>query len=481
MLKDSLCGTAARKVALITTLVLTGLVGASSAQAYTVASGWSVTDYVTGFAADPGKAGPVGLIFDGSGNLLVSSNKERSLHKVPPGGGTAAGTRIRDGYGGATGLAFGTDGRLYMARGVMGDVVELNPASGEVIRSVAGGFPCPVGLATDPVSGDLFVSNVFCPGGGIMRISGFQDGSPGEVSRYAGTQDADGLTFVPEPGGTAALYAAGGTKVVRIEGTNSANPGQVSDVGDVPNVDGIAYRAAIGGEPAFLVVVRTDGRVDRMDFDGRLTPIVSNASRGDLVTVGPDGCIYGDLQDRVIRIAQSDRPCDFTPTTPQPGFVTQPTGDSQGVLGDRVARRLVDTAIKARAPKRVRRGSRFTLTLRVNNRSANNSKTLTVTDRLPKGTRFVSVRSIRGVTCRPSKNRRTVTCRKRSLAKRKAFTIRIVVRAISRSRYTNVATVKSNDLDRRPGNNRSRSRTRVLPRGGVLGVQRQGARPRTTG
>jgi uncharacterized repeat protein (TIGR01451 family) len=374
-----------------------------------------------------------------------------------------------------------------MARPNVGDVVELNPASGEVIRTVATGFVCPVGLATDPISGDLFVSNVFCPGGGIFRISGFQDGSPGEVSRYAGTQDADGLTFVPQPDGTAPLYAAGGTKVVRIEGTNSANPGQVSDVADVPAVDGIAYRAATGGEPAFLVVVRTDGRTDRLDFDGTLTPIISGASRGDLVTVGPDGCIYADLQDRVIRIAQADRPCDFTPTTPQPAFQQQPTGGdpttpgAQGVLGERVARRVVDTSVKASAPKRVRRGSRFTLKLVVRNLSANNSKTLTVTDKLPKGVRFVSARSIRGVSCRANRKRTTVTCRKSSLARRKAFVIRIVVRAISRSSYTNTATVKSNDLDPRPGNNKSRSRTRVKPGGGVLGVQRQGQRPRTTG
>ena len=449
---------AAWKAAIVATLSLASLFGVTSAaQAYGVASGWTVDDYVTGFAADPGKAGPVGLIFDGSGNLLVSSNKERSLHKVPPGGGTAAGTKIKDGYGGATGLAFGLDGRLYMARGVVGDVIELNPASGEVIRTVASGLPCPVGLATDPVSGDLFVSNVFCPGGGIFRISGFQDGTPGELSRYAGTQDADGLTFVPEPDGRATLYAAGGTKVVRIEGTNSDTPGRVSDVADVPNVDGIAHRAATDGEPAFLVVVRTDGRIDRLDFDGRLTPIVTNASRGDLVTVGPDGCIYADLQDRVIRIAQSGRACDFTPTTPQPSF------DGQGVLGERVARRLVDTAIRASAPRRVRRGSRFTLTLRVLNRSANNSRTVTVTDRLPKGSRFVRVRSARGVSCRPSRDRRTVTCRKSSLARRGSFVVRILVRAVRGSRYVNTAAAKSNDLDRVPGNNRARSVTRVMP------------------
>src|SRR3954471_24020573 len=153
----------------------TTLFAAGAAQAYQTAPGWIASDYVTGF--DHGSdAGPVGLAFDGSGNLLVTDSPAASLHKVAPGGGTAAGTKIRDGYGQAEGLAFDTSGRLYMARGTQHDVVELNPASGDVIRTVARGFPCPVGLATDPISGDLFVSNVFCRTGGIFRISDFADG-----------------------------------------------------------------------------------------------------------------------------------------------------------------------------------------------------------------------------------------------------------------------------------------------------------------
>src|SRR3954454_10747099 len=190
----------------------TTLVAAGAAQAYDTAPGWVASDYVTGF--DHGsEAGPVGLAFDGSGNLLVAAVASASLHQVPPGGGSAAATKIKDGYGAALGLAFDKSGRLYMARGDQGDVIELNPASGDVIRTVVSGLPCPVGLATDPVSGDLFVSNVFCPGGGIFRISGFA-GGPGTAKRFAGLQDADGLSFAPD--GT--LYAAGGNEIVRIGG-----------------------------------------------------------------------------------------------------------------------------------------------------------------------------------------------------------------------------------------------------------------------
>jgi uncharacterized repeat protein (TIGR01451 family) len=434
----------ARKVVALTVAAL-ALVAATSARAYQPAPGWTATDYATGFAHSPGSdgSGPVGVVFDRDGNLLVSDVASATLHKVPPGGGSADATRLRGGYGQAAGLTFDKTGRLYMARGTQHDVVELNPASGEIIRTVVSGLPCPVGLATDPISGDLFVSNVFCPGGSIMRISGLANG-PGIARPYAGTQDADGLTFAPD--GT--LYAAGGTKVMRIEGTGSSSPGKVSDVAAVPKVDGIVYAPATTMDDEYLVVVRNDGEIDRLDFDGRLTAVVTGGSRGDLVTVGPDRCMYATLQDRVIKVGPATGQCNFAVS---PG--------AQNVLGERAARRVVDTAIKASAPKSVKHGSRFTLTLKTANRSKSDAHTVTVTDTIPKGSQLVRVRSAKGVSCKHRK--RTVTCRKSSLAKGKSFTIKVVVRGMTGKAYANTARVKSNDLDPVPGNNKSRSTTRV--------------------
>lgn len=440
---SNLSSTARKVVALTVTAI--ALAATASAQAYQPAPGWTATDYATGFPHSAGSdgSGPVGVVFDGDGNLLVSDLASATLHKVPPGGGTADTTRLRGGYGQAAGLTFDKAGRLYMARGAQHDVVELNRASGEIIRTVVSGLPCPIGLATDPISGDLFVSNVFCPGGSIMRISAFANG-PGVARPYAGTQDADGLTFAPD--GT--LYAAGGMKIMRIEGTGSSSPGKVSEVAAVPKVDGIVYAPATTMDDEYLVVVRNDGEIDRLDFDGRLTPVVTGASRGDLVTVGPDRCIYASLQDRVIKVG---------PATGQCNFAVPPGG--QGVLGERAARRVVDIAIKASAPKFVKPRSRFTLTLRATNRSKTDAHTVTVADTTPKGTQFVRVRSLRGVSCKHRK--RTVTCRKSLLAKGRSFSIRIVVRGTTGKAYANTARVKSNDLDPAPGNNKSRSVTRV--------------------
>src|SRR3954452_17550465 len=82
-----------RRVAGIATLAAFAL-SAGAASAYTVNGNWIATDYVTGFPqpSDPNSAGPIGLAFDASGNLLVTDINSGTLHRVPPGGGTAAGT-----------------------------------------------------------------------------------------------------------------------------------------------------------------------------------------------------------------------------------------------------------------------------------------------------------------------------------------------------------------------------------------------------
>ncbi len=445
-------GRAARTAVVAMAAFAALLASAGSAAAYQAANGWVASDYATGFpfhagGAAEGAAGPVGLVFDGGGNLLVADNPAAALYKVAPGGGSAAATKLRDGYGQAAGLAFDTSGRLYLARGAQHDVVELNPASGEVIRTVVSGLPCPVGLATDPVSGDLFVSNVFCKGGGIDRITGFA--GAGAVARpYAGTQDADGLTFAPD--GT--LFAAAGNKIVRIAGTNTSTPGAVSDVVALSEVDGIAFAPQTERDDSYLVVNRNSGEIDRVDFGGGVTPVLTGGSRGDLVTVGPDRCIYADLQDRVIKLGPATGACFFSPPV-QPGI-----GGDQSVLGTRVAARVIDTAVKARMRKHVRRGTRFTLKLIVSNRSATAAHTVVLTDKLAPGLKFVKARSVKGVKC---KRKRSVVCRKSTLAARKSYVVKILVRALRRSSYLNSATVKSNDLDPRPGNNRAKTRTRV--------------------
>ena len=427
----------------------------ASAAAMDVAPGWVVETYATGFDSFGGNndVGPIGVAFDGGGNLFVTVPRTDSLHKIPPGGGSAPNHVVRRGYGVPAGLAWDRDGRLYMARRNpgAGDVIEISPADGNHIRTIASDFPCAIGLATDPVSGDLFVSNNHCPGGGIFRLSNFADG-PASVRRYAGTADADGLTFGPD--GT--LYAASEDEILRIDGTNTATPGRVSKLADVPHTDGIAVAPATDTQAGFLLVARTDGNISRVDFDGTVTDVVTNGSRGDLVTVGPDRCMYVTVSNEILKVGPSNGPCAFAqPAEP----------DGSGVLGVRFdsQRRVTDLSVRTLAPKRIRRGRRFAVRLRARNNGPRNASAVVVSYTIPKGASLVRARGSKGVRCkRRSKRSRVVQCRRSSLAVRGAFTARLLLRSHTGRRYSNVARISARNLDNVLRNNRSRAITRVI-------------------
>src|SRR4051812_4414507 len=171
------------RIAGIATLAAVAL-SAAPAGAYTVHGNWIATDYVTGFPqpSDPASAGPIGLAFDANANLLVTDIDAGTFHRVPPGGGTAARSFVAAGLGKPGGLAFGSDGRLYMARADQSRVDEINPSNGSVIRTVASGLACPTAVAVDPLSGDLFASNK-CGEAPVDRIAGPAGAKP-KVTTY---------------------------------------------------------------------------------------------------------------------------------------------------------------------------------------------------------------------------------------------------------------------------------------------------------
>ena len=448
--------TAPRTVLSILVAALT-LAAPSLAHGYEVASGWTAEDYSTGYPHGPG-AGPVGLAFDGSGNLLVTDPHAGTIHKVPPGGGSAQSTLLRDGLGWVTGLAFDLDGRLYAGKADTGEVVELNPADGSIIRSVVAGIPKPVGIATDPVSGDLFVSNIDFSTGGIYRISNYKNG-PGTKTLY-NDAGADGLTFAPD--GT--LYAAGDDKVLRLEPTNSSSPGADSVVANIPKVDGIAWNSGQGNGP-FLIVVGWDDKTHRVNLaDGSVTRVLTGHSRGDLVTVGPDNCIYADLQDRVIKLSPSSGACSFSTPAVPPSF-NQPA-DGSAVLGvqQRSGPPVADLRVKASAARTVAPRKRLNLLVTVRNAGPSRAGGVTLRNVLPRGVRFLATSSrlsarLRKAGC--SKKRSTISCRFGVLARGGKRTLSLPVQVVRGSRWVNRASVRGRVLDPNSSNNRSASTTRV--------------------
>jgi DNA-binding beta-propeller fold protein YncE len=306
--------------------LLSVLVLPSAAVGYTTGSGFAANDYATGFPSlSCCHWGPLGVAFDQSDNLYVADNADGNIYRFAPGGGAASdATRVTESGlpGGPAGLAVARDGRLYLARGQSADVVELDPASGRILRSVASGIRCATALSADPMTGDLFVAQNQC-GSTIWRISGFARG-PGTATPYvSGLAGVDGMSF----GNDGTLWAESNGQVERIGGTTSGAPGAVTPITYVRAGDGVAAGVAPpGGGPSVVVVNRNDGVVTRADLT--TSPITQESifaggSRGDLAAVDSHGCLYITQSTSVVRVRPSNGACDLSPSTagppPSPG------------------------------------------------------------------------------------------------------------------------------------------------------------------
>jgi RHS repeat-associated protein/uncharacterized repeat protein (TIGR01451 family) len=284
-------------------------------------SGFIATQWATGFATCCGGIGPVGVAFDNAGNLFVMNYATGFLYKFGPGGGISGpATQVNANsiQGCPAGLAFSKDGKhLYLAMQCLGTVLEIDQVSGVVLRTVASGISAPTGIATDPLSGDLFVSQ---PNGTptIQRIQNPLSASP-TVTVYSSPGTTDGIAFGPD----GSLYGSvAGQQVVIIAGTNTASPGTVLtriQSGELASTDGIALLPPPPGAVGTSIVVnKNNGVLVQIDNPQTANPtfhnIVTGGSRGDFATVGPDGCLYATQTSSVIKVTASDGSCPFIPS-----------------------------------------------------------------------------------------------------------------------------------------------------------------------
>jgi sugar lactone lactonase YvrE len=371
----------------------------ATAGAYTAAPGVVVNPFVTGFATSAAGEGPVGVAFDAVGNLYVTAG--RNLYRFGAEGGRAdAAHRITSARipGIVAGLAFGRDGALYAARwtqGRTGDVVQLDTATGRVVRQVARGLACPTGLAVDPVSGDIFVSSVECVPQ-VLRISG------GRPTPYVTGVFVDGLTF--GPGGT--LYMAHQPDTSGYTVSAVSRQGVRTGLARVPQSDGIAlgHSGAPQGGPGFLVVNRRDRRISNVDLLSDARPVrdlVTGATRGDFVAVGPDGCLYATQSSEIIRLSGTDGGCTKIGVALEPSGVriappdaafVQVSGGSVKAVTCRTNRRL---KVRFRAPGGIRvRTARIFVKGRFNRKVSGRAlRRSVVVKRLPAGRFTLTIRA----------------------------------------------------------------------------------------
>ena len=249
-----------------------------------IADGFVLSTFASGFQSVSG-VGPIGVgFFPGGGTVVTDYTGSVVTFTSDTDGQTVSGTgTTRSGYTSPAG-AVTIGGTVYVAQQSSGTIVQLN-SDGTMNRTVAGGLSSPTGLAVNPNTGHLLVSS-----DAIYDV----DPASGAITLFrSGT--FDGLSVSPD--GTT-LYAESSGHVF---GFLLSTATQNFDSGFISGADGAA--AAGGSLAGNLIVNSNDGTVYLVNVTSLVTTLIaSGGSRGDLVTVDPNGSLLLSQTDSVLRL-----------------------------------------------------------------------------------------------------------------------------------------------------------------------------------
>jgi kumamolisin len=319
----------------------------------TPAEGYTLTPFVNGFAAYPfffgninfGCSGATDAAFDVDGNAFIAHAPTGALYRFGPDGGSAT-VPLANNLGPSLHTpVFGREGHLYSAHSATtgnfftGDIVEIDPVTGTVVRQLATNLTCPGGLAVDPLSGDLFFTDI-CFGAGadnpaLFRLTdpaGTDPDRPTAVVTYATLPRTPNGLVAFAPNGT--IYVATGytdpvPAVVKVSATNASQPPTVETVADVPSIYWVNVGASAPDGSARSLIVLQPGSgpaadlnvVDLTTDPPAVTTIAHNLGSG---TIGPDGCLYSATADTIYRLTPESGLCDFAATNPSPALALSP-------------------------------------------------------------------------------------------------------------------------------------------------------------
>ncbi len=328
-------------------VTFSGSAAGSCATPPTAADGYEFTSFINGFASvqfffgnvNFGCAGASAVAFDANGNGYVAYFPTGALYKFGPDGGAATAPLSTLGPT-LSQPVFGRDGRLYATHSATtgdfttGDLVEIDPETGAQLRVLAANLTCPQGLATDPLSGDLFFDDA-CTGAGsdnpsIFRVSNPSSATP-TVSVYATMPATPNGELSIAPDGT--IYVVVGyylnpfAPVYGISGTNQPMPPIIAPVAGVTANYWVKVGAANPDGSAATLIVLDNLSLETVDLADttQRSPLASNIGAG---TIGTDGCMYPSSGDAIYRLAPTDGVCDFATTNPSPALALTPASTS---------------------------------------------------------------------------------------------------------------------------------------------------------
>lgn len=356
----------------------------------TAGDGYVLEPFANGFSAYPffygninfGCSGATDAAFDADGNAYVIHFPTGAIYTFGTDGGSATAPL-------ATGLGpslrapvFGRDGRLYAPHNATtgdfftGDIVEIDPVTGTIVRQVVANLVCPSGLAVDPLSGDLFFTDS-CFGAGSDNPALFRVTDPGDTDPDRPTQVVTYATLPRTPNGQVAfapdgtIYVATGyldavPALVAVTGTDRPQPATYETVADVPSIYWVNVGAANpDGSARSLIVLQyppgggsgTD--LNLVDLATSPHPVATLAHDTGSGTIGPDGCLYTTGLDTVYKLVPESGVCDFATTNPSPALALTPrvvTPDPQQGSTQALTATFRNLAVPAGAPVFLRVG-----------------------------------------------------------------------------------------------------------------------------
>lgn len=318
------------------------------------AAGYLITPFITGLPAAatlfygdvnfgcPG-ATPPG--FSPDGRVLVGSALTGQVFKSGPTGGNVTSSDVIGTFGPTLGpVVYGKDGAVYAARAATGSaftsgaVLQIDPSTGTVARTVASGLTCPANLAVDPLSGDLFFDDI-CSGAGsddptlyrIVDPAGTDTARPTAVVAYARLPSTPngGLAFSPD--GTlyavTGYFASTGGNVVRVSGTNSASV-LVTPIAGVTSSYWLAVGASNADGSASTLLLDHAGALVEVPLSNPAAPVTISPVSAGVGSIGPDGCLYAARYDTIFKLTRSDGTCrNDVPSNPSVSIrLAAPTG-----------------------------------------------------------------------------------------------------------------------------------------------------------